>query len=181
VSKRRRAIAWVLVGAVVLFVAFQMLDRGTERSRLTLDQFQSQLDDGGVRQATLLDRDHVIEGTLRSGTEFEVHYPAGYTARITQQVVDAGVPRFDVDSQEESAWVGILFNLLPFVLVIGVIFLVLHQTQGGGGKMMVRQGARQGRGEGPADHRVRRRGRARRGGRGAPGDQGVPRVPVEVP
>jgi len=136
VSKRRRAIAWVLVGAVVVFVAFRLMDRGADRAALTLDRFQSSLEKGRVEQATLLDQDHVIQGTLRSGTKFEVHYPAGYTARITQQIVDAGVSRFDVDSQEDSPWIGILFNLLPFVLVIGIIFLVLNQTQGGGGKMM---------------------------------------------
>ena len=135
-SKRRRIIAWVLVGVVVLFVAYQVLQPGTERTRLSLDEFESQLDEGGVRKATLLDQDHTIEGTLRGGEQFEVSYPGGYTARITQQVVDADIDSFDVDTQEESAWVGILFNLLPFVLVIGVILLVLHQTQGGGGKMM---------------------------------------------
>ena len=55
-------------------------------------------------------------GVLDDGREFETRFPGGYTARITQQIVDAGVEDFDVDGQQEAAWANVLINLLPFVL-----------------------------------------------------------------
>jgi cell division protease FtsH len=132
-TKRRRSIAVsVVVVVVVAFVAFRLLSPGTERSTLTLTQFQSRLADGRVTQATLLDEDHLVQGTLRGGEAFEVRFPDGYTERITQQIVKADVPRFDVDSQQDSPLLGFLFDVLPFVLIIGIVLFFMNQAQGGG-------------------------------------------------
>ena len=63
-------------------------------------------------------------------------FPAQYTATITQDVVDAGVDKFDTDHQSQSAWLSLLYGLLPFVLLALVLMWVLGQVQGGGGRVM---------------------------------------------
>jgi cell division protease FtsH len=137
VSKvRRSVVVWIVIAAIVVFVAFRILDSGPGRTTLTLSQFQSRLSGHEVKGATLLDKDHEIQGTLTDGTDYEVKFPDGYTDTITKQIVKAKVKNFDVDSQKESPWIGILLNLLPFVLIILVVLFFLNQMQGGGSRVM---------------------------------------------
>ena len=88
------------------------------------------------RRATIHDKDHTVTGKLANGTEYTVNFPAQYTARLTQDVVNAGVDKFDTDHQSTSAWLGLLYGLLPFVLLALVLMWVLGQVQGGGGRVM---------------------------------------------
>jgi cell division protease FtsH len=137
VSKARRSVVvWIVIAAIALFVAFRILDSGPGRTTLNLSQFQSRLSGHEVKSATLLDKDHEIQGTLTNGTDYEVKFPDGYTDTITKQIVRAKVKNFDVDSQKESPWVGILLNLLPFALIILVVLFFLNQMQGGGSRVM---------------------------------------------
>jgi cell division protease FtsH len=79
---------------------------------------------------TLLDQDHVLHGTLADGTSFSVHFPAGYTGTLTGQIVAAHVGRFHVDTQRRNPWLGLALNVLPFLLVLGLVAFLLHQAQG---------------------------------------------------
>ena len=63
-------------------------------------------------------------------------YPDGYTERITQQVVDAKVKKFEVNSQKDNPWWGLIVSLLPFLLIGGFLFFLLNQMQGGGNRVM---------------------------------------------
>ncbi len=63
-------------------------------------------------------------------------YPDGYTERITQQVVDAKVKKFEVNSQKDNPWWGLIISLLPFLLIGGFLFFLLNQMQGGGNRVM---------------------------------------------
>jgi len=83
-----------------------------------------------VRSATLLDRDHAVKGSLTDGTKYEVKFPDGYTDTITRDIVDTGV-KLQVDNQKQSPWLGLLFSILPFVLILLAVFFVLTRLQGG--------------------------------------------------
>jgi cell division protease FtsH len=114
------------------FAAFHFLAGGTSRTDLSLTQFRDRLTHGVVRQATLLDKDHVIQGTLAGGTAYSVRFPAGYTDTLTKEIIAAHVGGFRVDGQQSSAWAGVLLTVLPFALILGVIVFLLRQVQGGG-------------------------------------------------
>jgi len=135
-KSRRNAILWGLVALILVVVAVRFLDQSPHRTELSLVQFKRALTDHKVRDAKLFDQDHAVQGTLRDGRNYEVKFPSGYTARITQRIVDSSVRNFHVDTQQDSAWVGILLNFLPFVLIIGVILFFLNQAQGGGSRFM---------------------------------------------
>ena len=135
-KSRRNAILWGLVALILVVVAVRFLDQSPHRTELSLVQFKRALTNHKVRDAKLFDQDHVVQGKLRDGRNYEVKFPSGYTARITQRIVDSSVRNFHVDTQQDSAWVGILLNFLPFVLIIGVILFFLNQAQGGGSRFM---------------------------------------------
>jgi cell division protease FtsH len=115
----------VLVG----FLAFHFLDQGTSRVDLSLNQFKSRLDAGSVHQVTLLDKDHQLQGTLSNGTDFSVRFPAGYTDTITKEIVAGHVGTFQVNGQQGSAWLSTLLNLLPFVVILAIVFFLVYQAQ----------------------------------------------------
>jgi cell division protease FtsH len=132
VTKLRRSfLVSLLIGAVLAVVAWQFIDTSPSRTRIPLDRYETSLADGKVESATLLDKDHEVHGDLKNGTKYEVKFPEGYTEQITTSLVGAGV-KFDVDSQKDSAWVGLLLGSLPFILLIGIILFVLSRVQGSG-------------------------------------------------
>src|SRR5439155_7636282 len=89
-----------------------------------------------VATATIHDKDHTVSGALKNGTDYEVDFPDRYTGTITQDIVDARVKEVHTDHQGESPWLGLLFSLLPFVLLALVLLWVLGQVQGGGSRVM---------------------------------------------
>jgi cell division protease FtsH len=135
-KSRRSLVIWLVVLAVGLFVAFRLVDRGPDRTSLSLDAYQRKLTNGKVDSATLLDQDNVVRGELADGTKYEVRYPDGYTDTITKKIVKAEVEPFEVDNQGESIWVTLAVNVLPFVLVFGFVLFFLNQVQGGGNRVM---------------------------------------------
>ena len=84
-------------------------------------------------------------GTLRDGTEFRTKYPAEFTDELVASLEGASPSiDFSTDQQSESIWVGLLFNLLPILLLVGVFFFLMNSLQGGGrvsqfGKARARQ------------------------------------------
>jgi cell division protease FtsH len=128
---RRSFLIYLALGVVLAFVAWQFIDTSPSRTQLDLNRYESQLSEGKVETATLLDKDHEVRGKLTNGTDYEVKFPEGYTEQITSNIVTADV-QFDVDSQQDSAWVGLLLGWLPFILLIGIVLFVLSRVQGGG-------------------------------------------------
>ena len=135
-KSRRSLFIWIAILAVGVFVAFQFLDRGPDRKSISLDSYQNKLAAGLVASATLLDEDHVVRGELENDTQYEVRFPADYTANITKKIVAAEVEPFKVDGQGESIWIALAINVLPFVLVFGFVLFFLNQVQGGGNRVM---------------------------------------------
>jgi cell division protease FtsH len=128
---RFRFLLYLVIGIILAVVAWQLIDTSPSRTRIPLDRYEAQLADGKVASATLLDKDHEVRGNLKGGTAYEVKFPEGYTEQMTTRLVDADV-KFDVDSQKDSAWVGLLLGWLPFILLIGIVLFVLSRVQGGG-------------------------------------------------
>ena len=136
--KQRRSlmIVAVVVAVVAAFFGFRALTKGDGPEEISLDRYTRDLSAGKVATATVHDQDHTVTGDLKNGTEYTVSFPAQYTARLTADVVDAGVDKFDTDHQSQSAWLSLLSGLLPFVLLALVLMWVLGQVQGGGGRLM---------------------------------------------
>jgi len=133
---RRSAVIIAVVAAVGGFFLVRSLTGGSDAKHLSLDTYQQRLDQNAVASATIHDKDHTVTGTLKNGTDYSVDFPDRYTDTITQNIVDAGVKDVHTDHQNESPWIGLLFSLLPFVLLALVLLWVLSQVQGGGSRIM---------------------------------------------
>ena len=135
-GRRRLQALAVLAVLLVLVVVWQSWPSSDHVKRLDLAKFSSQLQRGQVRTVTLLDQDHELHGTLASGQKFTVRFPEQSADELTTAITKAatehrGVRSFSVDPQKQNRLVAILFSLLPFLLIVGVVMVVMRQAQGG--------------------------------------------------
>jgi cell division protease FtsH len=135
----------VLGLAVVAVVVIALRSGDDGRTELSLGDLLARIDDGQVDEATIKDRDHEVVGTLASGTEFRTRFPSEFSDELVTRLSEADPPiELSTDEQGESIWVGLLFNLLPIILLVGVFFFLMSSLQGGGrvmqfGKARARQ------------------------------------------
>jgi cell division protease FtsH len=133
----RAALLYLVVGAAVLFAGLRFSSGGSEREEIDFSAFRQAIDDGEVATAEIKDRDHVVVGKLRDDTEYKTPFPAEYADELVDELQDADPPvEITTDQQSDSLWTGLLFSLLPTVLLIGAFLLVMNALQGGGKGVM---------------------------------------------
>ncbi|MBI4259069.1 MAG: ATP-dependent metallopeptidase FtsH/Yme1/Tma family protein, partial [Actinobacteria bacterium] len=123
----------LVVGALWLFV--NVAGRGAEPVKLTLPDFRERVVDGEVATAVILEGSQVIDGELADGKPYRVTYPVDYQDDLIELLLASGVD-FETDPQKGPSVLGILLQLLPFLLLIGIGFFIYQQMQGGGNRVM---------------------------------------------
>jgi cell division protease FtsH len=74
--------------------------------------------------------------TADAGKKASVHYPADQSVPLIEDtLIKARVP-FDSKGTGGFSWVGALFSLLPFIVLIAFWIFLMNQVQGGGSKVM---------------------------------------------
>ncbi|MEY2421137.1 MAG: cell division protease FtsH [Acidimicrobiaceae bacterium] len=127
----RPLVIYLAIAVLALVVGAAWLRTGDGPKKLSLDEYETQLADGGVADATLKDQDHRVTGKLRDGTAYTVSFPEQYADELTSEITGAHV-KITVDQQKESLWLSLLFTLLPILLLVGFFFLIMNTMQGGG-------------------------------------------------
>jgi len=117
--------------ALVLFV--QMIDGGSRSATgqaIPYSEFVKQVDDQNVRtviMSTSSTGNSTISGKLASGEDFHTVAPAG--TNVADRMIQKGVA-VQVKSEEQgSIWLYMLYNSLPFLLILGISFFVMRQMQ----------------------------------------------------
>ena len=101
----------------------------------------SEITSGNVDTATLIDRDQVLELTLKDGSRIRSSYITGQGVELQnllQQRTDAGqLPGgYNVVVPKENLLVTLFISLLPFALLILLMVFIFSQMQGGGSRLM---------------------------------------------
>jgi cell division protease FtsH len=133
VKKRlsRQLVVYVAIAVLALVAGAAWLRSGDGPKKLSLDEYQTQLANGNVTDATLKDQDHKVTGKLRDGTAYTVSFPEQYADELTTELTGAHV-KLTVDQQKESLWLALLFNILPILLLFGLFLFLMNSMQGGG-------------------------------------------------
>jgi cell division protease FtsH len=133
----RGPLFYLLVLLIGLWIFMSLATRESQPTTLSLSKFESELAAGSVKSATFFERDQTIAGELQDGTRYEATYPEQYQENLTREILSAPNPvDIRTDPQEGSPLLGILFQLLPALLIIGVLIYFMSQAQGGGGRVM---------------------------------------------
>ena len=122
--------AGVLFG-LVLFV--QMIDggsRATAGTAMPYSEFVRQVDEGNVKSVTMATSsagNAAISGKLSSGGDFTTIAPGD--ANVSDRLIKSGVA-VQVKAEEQSSfWLILLYNSLPFLLILGISFFIMRQMQ----------------------------------------------------
>ena len=127
----------VLLG-LVLFVQSIGGGRATTGEAVAYSDFIKQVDEGNVESVTIASSpsgNSTITGKLGNGQPFRTTAPND--ANVSDRLIGKGVA-VQVKAEEQSSfWLILLYQSLPFLLILGISFFVMRQMQknAGGGAM----------------------------------------------
>jgi len=132
--------AFLLIGglAIVAIVVFTVFSRDPAPTELSFTELEDKIEAGAIAEVTILDRSHEVRGTLIEDDElFIANFPAEATDELFGEL-RAAEPTIaiDIDRQDTSLWVQLLFNLLPILLLVGIFLFFINGMQGGGRGVM---------------------------------------------
>ncbi|HEY4070592.1 MAG TPA: ATP-dependent zinc metalloprotease FtsH [Sphingomicrobium sp.] len=123
---------WIgVLFALVLFV--QMIDGGSRSATgqaIPYSEFVRQVDQGNVRSVTMATGgtgNSAISGKLDTGEVFNTIAPGD--ANVSDKLLQKGVAVQVKGEEGSSIWLYMLYNSLPFLLILGISFFVMRQMQ----------------------------------------------------
>lgn len=123
---------WVgVLFGLVLFA--QMIEGGSRTAAgepIAYSDFVRQVDEGNVRSVTVAAAatgTQTISGKLGNGQSFRTTAPAD--AQVTDRLIQKGVQVQAKEAEQSSFWLILLYQSLPFILILGVSFFIMRQMQ----------------------------------------------------
>lgn len=120
-----------MIIGVSLFSNF--MEPQEKQADLTYSNFLTQVQEKNVDYVVMTKNS--ITGKLKNGTEFTTYAPDN-DLQLLPTLREHGVTIQAKPPEQPSWWMSILTSLLPILLLIGVWFFIMNQTQGGGGRVM---------------------------------------------
>jgi len=84
-----------------------------------------------VTQATVEPATHTVLWTDRSGKHYLTVYPTGYTNDLSNDLNDHGAVVTITKPPGTGIWMTVLGDVLPLIVVVGLVFFLVRQGQGG--------------------------------------------------
>ena len=121
---------------LIIIVAIYIIDfyssHNVPKQEVSYTAFVKQVEQGEIAQVTIID--NTIKGKTKAGIEFTTIAPGD------PKLIDL-LARNNVEIRAELPpqppwWTGLFSSLLPMLLLIGVWFFIMQQTQGGGSRVM---------------------------------------------
>jgi len=137
----RGPIFWIALAVVLVLVGSSLISGIGGPKELDTGDAVSQIRSGNVDTATLIDRDQILEMTLRNGDNVRARYITGQgleLQNLLQERTDAGqIPGgYNVVVPSENLFITLFISLIPFVLLILLLVFLFSRMQGGGGRLM---------------------------------------------
>ncbi|MBC7505081.1 MAG: ATP-dependent metallopeptidase FtsH/Yme1/Tma family protein [Sandarakinorhabdus sp.] len=121
----------ILLGLVVVVNLMQGSSKSGEAgATMAYSDFLTKVDEGGIRSAEI--RGPEIVGKTSADEDFRTYNPGD--TQLIQRLRSKNV-RFDAKPEESRSLLAqLFFNMLPFVLMIGIWIFVMRQMQNGAGR-----------------------------------------------
>ncbi len=141
----RGPLPWIIALVAAMWIGFSLFSSATAPTELTWSQFQTaveggQLQDSGLEVTSIGNRSESIEGERRSGgstVAFTTVYNPEINGDQLRRWIDQGlIAEVEFNAEQTGAVVQILATVIPFVLILGIFFLLMQNMQGGGGRVM---------------------------------------------
>ena len=129
----KTAVFWVvIICAVVLVYMAVKTGRGPAPQNLSASDFVSQVQDGKIKDANITGTD--VQGKTTDGRDFHTVIPPNYPD-IYKVMQEKGV-KYTWKDAAGNGWLGILFNAIPILILLGLWIFMMRQMQSGGNKAL---------------------------------------------
>jgi cell division protease FtsH len=131
----RRPLVWIVLIALIAVLIGSSWSGGSDYDEATTSEVLKDINDGNVKEANLLDKEQLVQLTLKDDSQVEAYLPAGMMETVATELETAGV-KFDTEVNETSVFVSFLLSLLPIVLIVLLLLFFMSQMQGGGSRVL---------------------------------------------
>ncbi|HYJ60511.1 MAG TPA: ATP-dependent zinc metalloprotease FtsH [Actinomycetota bacterium] len=132
---RARFTPWIVIALVVAgLFALNGWFTNAGRKQVTYTEYRQLVDDGKVT-GTVTISDTSISGTFIDESGQETPFSSTVTTGFVpnDEVTYLGDKDIDVEMSGPSPWVGLLLNIVPLLLLMGVVYYFLFRRMGAGG------------------------------------------------
>ena len=100
-------------------------------------QFINGVENGEIKEVVITSYEEyqTISGTTVDNKQFEMAINKD-SGDLINQLVEKGVNVIQKETPTPSVWWSLLSSVLPLLLMVGLLFFIMSQSQGGGGKVM---------------------------------------------
>ncbi|MBI1349925.1 MAG: ATP-dependent zinc metalloprotease FtsH [Actinomycetales bacterium] len=137
----RGPIFWIAMAVIFVLVGSSFISGIGAPKDLDTSQAITEIQNNNVDTATIVDRDQVLELTLKDGSKTRSQYVEGQGVNLQEQLqakVDANqLPGgYNIVVPTDNILVTLLVSLLPVALIVLLFFFLMNQMQGGGSRVM---------------------------------------------
>ncbi len=137
----RGPIFWIVLAVLLVLLGSSLISGIGAPNQVDTGVAVSEIQKGNVDTATIIDRDQVLELTLKDGTKERTSYITGQGVNLQEMLqakADAGAlpGGYNVVVPSDNLLVTLLVSLLPVALIIFLLFFFMGQMQGGGKGIM---------------------------------------------
>src|SRR3954466_16062425 len=115
-----------IVLALVLVVQLVGGGASATRDSIPYSEFLNKIEDGSIKQVAI--GKETITGTFTDNRIFKTNGPPTDAAR-DQRLRERGIPFTYQPEAQASLWMLLLYQSLPFLLILGIAFFVMRQMQ----------------------------------------------------
>ena len=127
----------VLVMLLLFFIVFTYANHGNTYKTVHTSQVVSDINNGDVSYANLIDKNQTIQITTKSGERLQASW-VGNQGQELASILQKKLPDngYNVQVPSGNGLLSVIFSFVPYILIILIFFFLLNQMQGGGSRVM---------------------------------------------
>jgi cell division protease FtsH len=127
----------VLVMLLLFFIVFTYANHGNSYTTVHTSRVVSDINNGDVSYANLIDKNQTIQITTKSGDRLQASW-VGNQGQELASVLQKKLPSngYNVEVPSGNGLLSVIFSFVPYILIILIFFFLLNQMQGGGSRVM---------------------------------------------
>jgi cell division protease FtsH len=136
---------WIILALFCLLFLPGILSGGSDYHGVSTSSALAQVKAANVKTAVIDDKGQSLQLTLDNKfdgkySKISTQYPTAASRSVFDTLESASnngkAFSFRTHVAKESTWLSLLISLLPILLIVGVLFFVMSQVQGGGNRVM---------------------------------------------
>ena len=131
----RRPLVWILLIALIAVVIGMFFSGGSDYNEADTSEVLESISSGAVEEATILDKEQLVQVKLNNGEMNEAYVPAETIGWVADTLREQNTS-FNTEVNETSTFVSILISLLPVALIVLLLLFFMSQMQGGGSRVL---------------------------------------------